>query len=128
MPNAKEQQAIELKYEGVTYQEISKKIDQPFPTIRDWFMTKGKLKEAYDEYEREQNNFRVEEAKKIIRKNIANAAKVVVNSLAAQEPSVKLKAALEMLDREMGKAKETVEQIDKIKVEWEEIPAKQPSD
>lgn len=51
--NLKEQMAIEFKYLGIKYADISKRIDTPESTIMGWFETGGKLYQTYLDYAKE---------------------------------------------------------------------------
>ena len=46
--NKKSQEAVRLKYEGETYETISKKLKTPIDTIKSWFRSEGPLREEYD--------------------------------------------------------------------------------
>lgn len=111
-PNEKEFRAFELKYAGKTYPEIEEVEGIPLQTLKEWFRTGGKLKEPYDFYVSEQNKMRREEAKKIIRQNINNAANVLANSLLSKDEKIRLKAAIELLNRELGQLPKQEENID----------------
>ena len=101
--------AIRLKYEGESYDAISKAIKTPVETIRSWFKPAGPLKVEYEKYCDEQNDFKKREAQDIIKKNIATAASMLVALMGSADDSVKFRAAKELLDRELGSPKETVE-------------------
>jgi len=101
--------AIRLKYEGESYDSISKSIKTPVETIRNWFRPTGQLKAEYEKYCDEQNEFKKREAQDIIKKNIATAASMLVALMASADDNVKFRAAKELLDRELGSPKETVE-------------------
>jgi hypothetical protein len=65
--NAKELAAIELKYLGNTFKEISNKIEVPVKTIEGWFVsTTGKLLPRYNQFAEEMNNKRLENFEKNI--------------------------------------------------------------
>ena len=101
--------AIRLKYEGESYDSISKSIKTPVETIRNWFRPNGQLKAEYEKYCDEQNEYKKREAQDIIKKNIATAASMLVALMASADDNVKFRAAKELLDRELGSPKETVE-------------------
>ncbi len=101
--------AIRLKYEGESYDAIAKAIKTPVETVRGWFKSSGALKAEYDKYSDEQNEFKKREAQEIIRKNITTAASMLVALMASADDNVKFRAAKELLDRELGSPKETVE-------------------
>lgn len=111
-PNEKELKVFELKYAGKTYPEIEKEEGIPIQTLKEWFRADGRLKEPYDSYVSEQNKMRREEAKKIIRQNINNAAKVLANSLLSENEKIRLQAAIELLNRELGRQPKQEENID----------------
>ena len=54
----KEKMAIELKYLGNLYRDISEKIDVPLPTVESWFKAEGKLLEDYQVYVKKANKMR----------------------------------------------------------------------
>ena len=101
--------AIRLKYEGESYDSISKSIKTPVETIRNWFRPNGQLKAEYEKYCDEQNEYKKREAQDIIKKNISTAASMLVALMASADDNVKFRAAKELLDRELGSPKETVE-------------------
>lgn len=101
--------AIRLKYEGESYDAISKAIKTPVETIRGWFKPSGPLATAYEEYSDEQNDFKKREAQETMRKNITTAASMLVALMGSPDDNVKFRAAKELLDRELGSPKETVE-------------------
>lgn len=101
--------AIRLKYEGESNDAISKAIKTPVETIRSWFKQSGVLREQYEEYSSEQNTFKKKEAQETISKNITTAASMLVALMGSADDNVKFRAAKELLDRELGSPKETVE-------------------
>ena len=101
--------AIRLRYEGESYDAISKAIKTPVETIRSWFKQSGVLREQYEEYSSEQNTFKKKEAQETISKNITTAASMLVALMGSADDNVKFRAAKELLDRELGSPKETVE-------------------
>lgn len=56
--NIKEIMAIEFKYLGHAYPEISERIDIPVPTLKHWFESEGRLAQAYKEYAETMNEKR----------------------------------------------------------------------
>lgn len=105
----KYQEAIRLKYAGESYLSISKKIKTPLGTVQKWFMLGGLLKEEYENYRDEQNEFKKTEAQEILRKNLSVAASMMIALMGSPDDNVKFRAAKEVLDRELGSPKETVE-------------------
>ena len=101
--------AVSLRYEGESYEAISKVIKTPVETIRNWFRPSGALKAAYEEYCDEQNEFKKREAQNVIKKNLSTAASMLVALMGSTDDNVKFRAAKELLDRELGSPKETVE-------------------
>lgn len=111
---SKELEAIKLRYKGKDATEISKAINVSLPTVHSWFESKGRLYQAYNEYEQEQNALQKEldreaevkirdEAVSLMRKNLRNAVITVVKNLASVDEKVQLAAARELLDRVLGK-------------------------
>ena len=107
--NAKYQEAVHLKYAGESYIVIAKKLKTPLSTVRKWFMFGGLLKEEYDKYRDEQNEIKKADATEILRKNLAVAASMMIALMGSSDDNVKFRAAKEVLDRELGSPKETVE-------------------
>lgn len=101
--------AIRLKYDGESYDVISKAIKTPVETVRSWFKPTGTLRTEYDAYSDEQNDFKKREAQETMRKNITTAASMLVALMGSADDNVKFRAAKELLDRELGSPKETVE-------------------
>jgi transposase len=107
--NAKYQDAIRLKYEGETYAAIAKALKTPLSTVQKWFAFGGLLKDEYEKYRDEQNEFKKAESQEILRKNLAAAASMMVTLLSSKDDNVRFRAAKEILDRELGSPKETIE-------------------
>lgn len=107
--NLKCKEAIRLKYNGESYEVISKKISTPVNTIKSWFRIGGPLCNEYETYANEQNEFRSNEANQIIKRNIHTAAGMLVALMGSADDGVKFRASKEILDRELGSPKETVE-------------------
>lgn len=107
--NEKYQEAIRLKYAGESYPVIGKKLKTPVSTVEKWFCIGGILKEQYDTYREEQNEFKKSEAQEILRKNLSVAASMMIALMGSPDDNVKFRAAKEVLDRELGSPKETVE-------------------
>ncbi len=101
--------AIRLKYEGESYDSIAKTLKTPVETVRSWFKPSGLLREQYEGYSDEQNGFKKKEAQETIKKNITTAASMLVALMGSADDNVKFRAAKELLDRELGSPKETVE-------------------
>ena len=107
--NAKYQEAVRLKYAGESYIVIAKKLKTPLSTEQKWFMFGGLLKEEYDKFRDEQNELKKADAQEILRKNLAVAASMMIALMGSSDDNVKFRAAKEVLDRELGSPKETVE-------------------
>jgi predicted metal-dependent hydrolase len=107
--SAKCQEAIRLKYSGESYEVISKKIKTPIDTIKGWFRSEGPLREEYDTYTDEQNEFRLNESNQILKRNIHTAANMLVALMGSPDDNVKFRATKEMLDRVQGSPKQTIE-------------------
>ena len=107
--NQKYQEAISLKYSGESYIVIAKKLKTPLSTVQKWFMFGGLLKEEYDKFRDEQNEVKKADAQEILRKNLAVAASMMIALMGSSDDNVKFRAAKEVLDRELGSPKETVE-------------------
>jgi hypothetical protein len=107
--NEKYQEAIHLKYSGESYMVIARKLKTPLSTVQKWFVFGGLLKDEYDTYRDEQNEVKKADATEILRKNLAVAASMMIALMGSSDDNVKFRAAKEVLDRELGSPKETVE-------------------
>ena len=107
--NEKEGKVFELKYSGKKYEDICKEVGMGLATIKDWFKKGGTHVELYSSYIAEQNDMRREEARRIIRQNINNAAKVLAKSLLSNDEKIALKASIEMLNRELGQPRQEID-------------------
>ncbi len=105
--SAKCQEAIRLKYEGESYEAISKKTKTPLNTIKGWFRSEGPLREEYDTYADEQNELRLNESNQILRRNIHTASNMLVALMGSPDDNVKFRAVKEMHDRVHGSPKQT---------------------
>ncbi len=99
------QSAIELRYEGLTYREISEKLGNGLSelTLRHYFARDGQLHDTYEEYEDDQNKLRCKEAKTLLRRETIHAARALINTLNRAEEkedyALILKVAAMILDR-----------------------------
>ena len=107
--NKKHQKAIEMKYDGESYQTIAKSLKIALQTIRGWFCKDGLLYQEYKEYAGLMKQTKREVSKETIIKNLDIAAQMIVGLMGSDKDEIKFKAAKEILDRELGKPKETVE-------------------
>lgn len=107
--NKKYKKAIELKYDGESYETIAKSLKVAVATVKDWFWNGGILYEHYQEYSDLLNETKTEVAKETISKNLDIAAQMIVGLMGSDKDEIKFKAAKEILDRELGKPKETVQ-------------------
>lgn len=107
--NQKYQEAIRLKYNGESYPAIAKKLKVSVYTVEGWLAFGGLLKEEYDKFRDEQNEIRKDQALWILQKNVETAATMLVALMGSPDDGVKFRASKEILDRELGSPKETVE-------------------
>lgn len=119
--NAKYQDAIRLKYEGEVYSAIAKVLKTPLSTVQKWFAFGGLLKEEYERYRDEQNEFKKAESQEILRKNLAVAASMMVTLLSSKDDNVRFRSAKEILDRELGSPKQTIEGLFGTDLSYEQI-------
>lgn len=105
----KYQEAIRLKYEGEPYPVIAKRLKVSVYTVEGWFAFGGLLKEEYEKFRDEQNEFRTQQAQWILQKNVEVAAAMLVALMGSTDDGVKFRASKEILDRELGSPKETIE-------------------
>ena len=107
--NVKHQEAVRLKYNGESYPVIAKKLKVSAYTVEGWFAFGGLLKEEYDKFRDEQNEIRKDQALWVLQKNVETAATMLVALMGSADDGVKFRASKEILDRELGSPKETVE-------------------
>lgn len=107
--NVKHQEAVRLKYNGESYPVIAKKLKVSVYTVEGWFAFSGLLKEEYDKFRDEQNEIRKDQALWVLQKNVETAATMLVALMGSADDGVKFRASKEILDRELGSPKETVE-------------------
>ena len=107
--NVKHQEAVRLKYNGESYPVIAKKLIVSVYTVEGWFAFGGLLKEEYDKFRDEQNEIRKDQALWVLQKNVETAATMLVALMGSADDGVKFRASKEILDRELGSPKETVE-------------------
>ena len=103
--SAKCQEAIRLKYEGESYEAISKKTKTPLNTIKGWFRSEGPLREEYDTYADEQNELRLSESNQILKRNIHTASNMLVALMGSPDDNVKFRAVTEIITRVRGAPK-----------------------
>jgi len=72
--NLKEQMAIELRYLGNSYEEISQRLEVPVETAREWFKDRGKLHDSYIEYARN-TDYKLQATRE---KNVAEKAENII--------------------------------------------------
>lgn len=96
--NAKQQRAIELKYEGENYQTIAKTLRVSVDTIKNWFASDGTLFERYHAYAKSMNRMRVLEASNTIAREVHLASRMLVSLMGSKRDEIKLKAAREILN------------------------------
>ena len=77
----REKTAIELKYLGNTYAEISAKVAVPLPTINEWFCASGKLYSDYQVYVKKMNRIRDKHTLDDVLESDENVAKLTTNVL-----------------------------------------------
>jgi len=112
---AYEQRAIQLKYEGASYDGISKtlleefKVERTPKAIADWFTKDGRLRGEYERYAEKENEIRRQEAITLFRANLKRAVLLLVSKLGSSDERIQIDAAKEIINRELGKAKEIME-------------------
>ena len=103
--NKYHQLAIELKYGGMNYKQISKKLDGKFTsgTLKKYFSRNGKLYNKYINYADGQNEIRRQETSILIRKATTEAAQAILTTLRealkGNDSRIVLKSAQMILDR-----------------------------
>jgi len=94
--------AIEMKFKGVPLKKIAKETGIAYITVRQWFMTGGRLHEEYKEYCNKQEEILLSEAKKLFKKNIKNASIALIRLLKSNDQKIVIAAAKEIINRELG--------------------------
>ncbi len=107
-------EAIRMKYEGEKYKDISQKLGVAVATLKGWFMQGGPLFDAYQEYSQEMSDFIQSDAAKKISQNVDVAAEMIVALMGSDKDEVKLKAAVNILDRCLGKPMQKVEATNNV--------------
>lgn len=81
--NELDRKVIELKYADKTYEEISEAVGGQYAvnTLKDYFSIGGKLYDDYAAYKNEMGRQSVEEAKELLKKAAAKAAKAILDVL-----------------------------------------------
>ena len=103
-----------MKYEGEKYKDISQKLGVAVATLKSWFMQGGPLFDAYQEYSQEMSDFIQSDAAKKISQNVDVAAEMIVALMGSEKDEVKLKAAVNILDRCLGKPMQKVEATNNV--------------
>ena len=111
--------AIELRYDGYTYKDCQRILENEFPdmdvkfsegNLRKLFYSKGLLREHFEQYSKIMNEESVSEGQNAIKSAHKIAGKTIVALMNAKYPSnVRLSAAKEIFDRNEGKSKERME-------------------
>jgi hypothetical protein len=96
-------QAIEMKYDGLTYVEIEKALQIGKGTAGWWFQHDGPLRQQYLEYEAEQNQIRRDMAMNALRRSFDKSMKVLVKLLESDDEKIRIQAIKEINDRILGK-------------------------
>jgi hypothetical protein len=126
--NEKQVLAIKLKYEGISYREISNKTGVPYDTLGGWFKIGGILFEKYIEYAQGQSDALKQESHVLLERGVWNAV-AVINQALTEKVNTKaicpkcgeqhiveislpmgsrLKAAIEVVDRVFGKSEQSI--------------------
>lgn len=100
----KELKAINLRYEGQKYEKIANVVGVSLATVKNWFSSSGRLQNAYRDFEKERNSALKEEALLNLKKSVGKATKTLVQLLDSNNPTIRLRAATAILEREFGKA------------------------
>lgn len=133
---ANHREAIRLRYEGKTTDEIvehltTKRLKANSNTIKDWFRAGGLLEIEYENYCQEQENIEQEvksalykHAGLVLGRCVKIAAEMVAALMGSQKDEVKLKAAIEILDRVLGKPSQTFTREEPEQNNYEEFLAR----
>lgn len=81
--NKLHQQAIELKYDGLTYKEISGSLGGKLSenTLKSYFAVQGQLYDSYLEYESIQNRLRQIESGTALQKKSLRAVQIIIDAM-----------------------------------------------
>jgi hypothetical protein len=103
--NQLHQLAIELKYEGKVYEEISQALNNKLTagTLKKYFSEGGLLQVPYLEYQELQTKLRHKEARNLFKSHVSKAAKVITdtldNAIHNGDNKLAVQAAEKVLDR-----------------------------
>lgn len=101
-----ERKAIELKYEGHTYRQISQAIGGKLSegSLKNLFMVDGRLYLPYLQFEAERNKMMEQEARQAFKKDLNFAAKIMRTILQQALKRKDFKLALETIKEQMDRA------------------------
>lgn len=108
--------AVQKRYEGLSYNNISQEIEKiynihvPPGTIKWWFYKGGRLAPFYREYADTMVAMEIEEVQDFIRGNVSKAAKVLAGVMQGSGGMAQVAAANAFLDRGLGKSTENINQ------------------
>jgi hypothetical protein len=91
---------FQAKFDGRPYREMSEHLSIPISTLMSYFSREWK--QEYEEYAREETEWRMQAARKAIQNQIFAAAREVTFLLHSPSQSVRLNAAKYILDRTVG--------------------------
>lgn len=126
--------AIELKFEGASLKQIAEKLGVAHQTVRAWFMTGGRLQEAYFKYATDEAKRRRAQATDTFNAHLNNAVMTLVAIMSKSKMDIaRVQAAKEVINRLMGeplkvistddqKVNEYLEALNKQEDEEETIP------
>jgi hypothetical protein len=97
--------AIELKFKGKSLKEVSEIIEVPYGTVRSWFMTYGRLFNAYKMYSNREIEYIREESKALFRGHLKASVGVLIDLLGSKDPKIRFQVAKEIISRELGDAR-----------------------
>lgn len=102
LPEA-ELMAVEMKFEGFNYIEISQKTGINYKTVRTWFAKNGKLYDYYRAYAQEESKLRRAEAHDTFKAHLNNAVRTLVQVMNKGKLEVaRVQAAKEIINRQLG--------------------------
>lgn len=92
--------AFRLRFEGLTYSQISQKTGYSEFSLRKYFAAKGKWHAEYKYWADELSDTIQEETKALYQRNLIEAAHTIILTMnTSSTPSLRLKAAKDILDR-----------------------------
>lgn len=101
-------EAMEMRFLGFTYKEISKKVELSEGHLRVLFHKNGILHDAYQDYVAKEVQYRVDHTREIFSAHIEEVARRFVTIVTSGKDIPAIMAGKEILERVLGKVKDDV--------------------